>query len=373
VAALAARAAWAAPDAGGGGGVNVLRRYLGRSMLGASALVLAVLVGLTGFIEFVHQLDDIGVGEYNLPRAIVFVVLKQTDSAFTVLPIAILLGSLLGLGSLAQSSELIAVRAAGVSLLALARAVLVTGVLLALATAVVGEYLAPPLQRYARNMRLSAMRGEAAPASESSWIRDGRLLINVNSSGEPGTAGVYLFELGAGDRLDSIAHADSAGFDAAGHWVLYNVRETRFAAGGVESSVTRSRVQPSSLSPSLLGLTVVRQDHLDGMALYRYMKFLVQNGLDARHYEVAFWGRLANIAVVPFMCVMSLCFAFGQLRRAGTGARTLTGIAIGLAYYLACQGMAEGGEVYHLDPVLAAFIPMVAVALVTGALLARAR
>jgi len=199
------------------------------------------------------------------------------------------------------------------------------------------------------------------------------VLIQVNSTGEPGTAGVYLFDLDPGSRLLGLAHADSAGFDADGRWVLYNVRETRFLASGPTSTVAKSRVQPSTLSPALLGRTVVRQDHLDGAALYRYITYLRENGLDAQSYEVAFWGRFANIAVIPVMCVIALCFSFGQLRRAGTGARTLTGIGIGLAYYLATQGLNEGGEVFRLDPVLAAFIPTIALGLAALVLLLRVR
>jgi lipopolysaccharide export system permease protein len=107
--------------------------------------------------------------------------------------------------------------------------------------------------------------------------------------------------------------------------------------------------------------------------LYRYVRYLKRNGLDPRHYEVAFWSRISAIVVIPVMCVLALCFCFSQLRRAGAGARTVVGIGLGLAYYLVAQGFSEGGEVFGINPALAAFAPCIALAGVTAIALVRLR
>ena len=354
--------------------MTLIRGYLARAIILASALVLLVLLALTAFVEFVGQLDNIGVGEYTLSRAVAYALLRLPDTGFTVLPISVFLGALLGLGALAQYSELIAIRAAGVSMAALVRSVLVSGIVLALFAAALGEYLSPPLQRYARQLRFLSMQGSgAASPPQSAWMRDGNLIVNINSPGDPARTGVDLFQVESGTRLVSITHADSVGFDAAKRWVLSNLKETQFGVAGVVHRAARQRVQTSSLSPSLLGLAVVRPETLDGLALYRYVLYLRGNGLDARHYEVAFWSRLGAVAVIPVMCVLALCFAFGQLRRAGAGARTLVGIGVGLAYYLCSEGLSQGGEVFALNPVLVAFLPCAVLALITAIALARAR
>ena len=116
---------------GRGDPVRILRGYLFRTILGTTGLVLAVLLSLGAFIEFVGQLDDIGVGEYGLLDALGWVLLQMPTIVAQLLPIAALLGALLGLGSLASRSELIVLRAAGVSPRGLARSVLVTGIVLA--------------------------------------------------------------------------------------------------------------------------------------------------------------------------------------------------------------------------------------------------
>jgi lipopolysaccharide export system permease protein len=347
--------------------MTLIGNYLARAILTASLLVLLVLLAVMGFIEFVGQLDAIGVGQYTVARAIGYVALREPDAAFTLIPIAVLIGGILGLGSLAEHSELIAVRSAGVSLAALSRKVFATGLMFALLTAALGEYLAPPIQRYARQMRFSSMQdGPATASGESAWMRDGATIVNVNAMGDPRAAGVFLFALAPGNRLRSVTHADSAGFDASKRWILNNVAETEFIGAGTRVRQVRSRPQASSLNASLLGLTVVRADHLDGVALWKYVGYLHRNGLDARRYEISFWRRISTVLVMPFFCVLALALCFGRLRRAGAGARSAIGIVLGLGYYLATQGLAEAGEAFALSPIAVAFVPTLVVAAATA-------
>ena len=72
--------------------------------------------------------------------------MKLPAVVFQLLPIAALLGSLLGLGMLASRSELIVLRAAGMSPAGIARAVLVTGLVFAVVGGLLGEFVAPPLR-----------------------------------------------------------------------------------------------------------------------------------------------------------------------------------------------------------------------------------
>lgn len=353
----------------------IIRRYLAGAVLGTTALVLGVLLVLGGFVEFIGQLDDVGTGGFGIMQALAFALMQLPDLAFTVLPMAVLLGSLLGLGALAGGSEIIALRAAGASPVALARALVVTGSGLALLTLVIGLHVAPPLERYARQYRTFAMQGPSGLAStESAWVRDGDVIMNLSQLGDPTRyGGVYLFRLAPPGRLASVARADSASFGAGKEWTLNNFAESRFDDGGVTVRRERRFAELTGLNPELLSLTVVRAEALDGLALWRYIRYLRSNGLDSRHFEVELWSRIAaSVAVVP-MCILALAFCFGALRRAGTGARMLIGVVTGLAYFLASRGLADGGELYRLDPLLVGWLPTLLLAAVTAIALARAR
>jgi lipopolysaccharide export system permease protein len=330
-------------------------------MITRIATVMAVLMGLTAFIEFVGQLDDIGVGDFGIPQALLFAAMRLPGKAFVMLPMAALLGTLLGLGSLASNSELTALRAAGVSIRRLAGAVASTGVVLALLTLFVGEYVAPPLDQYSRHFRTFSQHGQSGVAmGPSAWIRERDVIINVNPLQADGQAGgVYLFHMDPNGQLAGIGRADSAVVDGTNQWVLNNYAETVITDSGVEVQHRQHATQSTTLHPDLMQLTVVRPRSMDGLMLYRYVKYLEQNGLDARQYIVAFWGRFASSAAVIPMCVLALPFVFGNLRNSGAGSRMAIGIVIGLGYFLANRVLSDGGELYALSPVLVAWLPTV--------------
>jgi len=355
--------------------VRVIRRYLFRAIVATTGLVLAVLLGLAMFLEFVTQLDDIGTGDYGIAQALIYTLLKLPNLAHQMLPMAVLLGSLLSLGGLASQGELVIIRAAGVSTFRLAGAVTMTGVILMLIALVLGEYVGPPLDNYARHFRAQAKHaGEPVATGKSAWIRDGDTYVNISRlTDDFRLGGVYLYKMGPDGDLGGIGRADSAGIDAANQWVLSNYGESTFVGDGVKTLRARRSTQANNLSPDLVNLTVLRPDGLSGVELYRYIRYLRRNELDADRYEVAFWSRIAAAVAVTPMTVLGLPFVFGRMGRSGAGSRMVVGLAIGFAYFLVARGLADGGQVYELEPVIVAWLPTAGLLLATLIALARVR
>jgi len=355
--------------------MRVLRRYMFRAIVGATGLVMSVLLGLAVFIEFVTQLDDIGSGDYGILQAVIYAFLKLPNLAHQMLPMAVLLGSLLGLGALANQGELVIIRAAGVSVWRLGSAVAATGVILALLTLVLGEYVGPPLDNYARQYRAESKHAdEPVTTGKSAWIRDGKTYLNISRlTDDFRLGGVFLYKMDPDGNLEAIGRADSAGVDAANQWVLSNYEESSFYGNGVKTMQARRLTQANNLSADLVNLTVVRPDSLSGVELWRYVEYLKRNELDSATYEVAFWSRIAAAVAVAPMCVLGLPFVFGRMRSTGAGSRMVVGLIIGLAYFLAARGLADGGQVYELDPVVVAWLPTSALLLATFISLARVR
>jgi lipopolysaccharide export system permease protein len=355
--------------------MTLLRRYIMLSLFRGIATVLSVLVAVFACIEFVAQLNDIGIGEFGFVEALSYVLLRLPRTIFESLPAAALIGSLLSLGNLAVHRELVVMRASGVSSAQLLGAVGLAGVGLAVVMALLGESLAPSLSAYASEMRTSALQAEATDTEgQATWLRDGdRILSLRRQGGDLGYGGgVLLFEVGPDHALKQIARADSAIIDAERRWVLSNYAQTSFLANGVDTSSAREATQTYSLNPNLL-VSVVREDMLDTPALRRYIRYLKDNALDSRRYEIAYWTRLSSIVSVVLMTVLGLPFVFGGLRSAGTGARLLVGLVIGLSYYAIGQVLARGGQVYDLDPMVVAWAPSAMLLVATLVALSRAR
>jgi lipopolysaccharide export system permease protein len=329
---------------------------------------------MTGF-DLVAQLNDIK-GSYDLSAAILYVILGTPRTIFSVLPAAALIGSLLALGNLAVHRELIVMRASGISSWQLLFSVGLAGFALSVLMVLLGESLAPSLSAYADEMRTRAMREDVGKAEgKATWLKDGDRVFSLRrQTGDSGyRGGVLLFELGPDQALRQIARADTASVDGAGRWVLSNYGETTFLDNGVTSRTERQSTQTYDLNPDLLALSVVKESLLDTPSLQRYIRYLTDNGLDARRYLIAYWTRMADIVSVMLMTILALPFVFGGLRSAGTGARLLVGLIVGLSYYAIGQVLASGGEVYGVQPLMVAWAPSSVLFLITIVAVARAR
>jgi len=353
--------------------LRILNRYLFNAITGSTALVILVLLSLGIFIELVSQLDDLGQGNYDLWKAIQYTFLKMPRLAVGLLPVSVLLGSLLGLGALASGSELIIMRAAGISPLRMARSVAFTGVILALIGAGVAEFMAPQMDLYARQMRAVAKSGEADIAGSSAWLRDGNLVFNIRPAID-GTdfGGVYVFRIGNGVFLSGIGRGDSAQSDEDQEWALNNYRESQFVDSGIAIGTEIEQDRVSKLS-DLLAITTVRESSLTGQELWAYVQHLKANGLDSDRYEIALWTRAATMVGVAAMCVLALPFVFGSLRSSGAGGRMIIGVLIGLGYFLLNRTFADSSAVFDLSPVMVAWLPTILLIIGTLAGLRRLR
>ncbi|HEY5665597.1 MAG TPA: LPS export ABC transporter permease LptG [Gammaproteobacteria bacterium] len=356
--------------------MNRLGNYIVSGVLKGTTIVTVAVVLVGSVIEFVGQLDDVGLGSYGLREALVFVALRIPHKIFDVLPAAALLGALLSLGNMAVHRELVIMRTSGLSQYRLLGAVATAGMVLFVVMLLLGESLAPSLGAYARSMRADALLEDVDTASaRSTWFKDGDRIFNLRQprTGDEFDLAVRVFELDAEAGLTQIAKADSVLTVGSDIWELFDYAETNFEREATTVSRSSRIQQDYGLSPELLELSEVREDLLDTPQLDRYITYLQSNGLDADRYLAAYWGRIANGASVILMAALALPFVMGGLRSAGTGARMLVGLIIGLGYYVLVQLSAQIGEVFSLDPVVAAWAPGALLLLVTGVAVVRLR
>ena len=129
--------------------MNRLASYIVIGVLKGTALVALALVAVASVIEFVGQLDDVGLASYGLTEALLFVALRIPRKIFDVLPAAALLGALLSLGNLAVHRELVVMRTSGVSQYRLLASIGFAGFILLIVMLLLGESMAPSLGAYA--------------------------------------------------------------------------------------------------------------------------------------------------------------------------------------------------------------------------------
>jgi lipopolysaccharide export system permease protein len=355
--------------------MNLLDRYIIRAVLGGALVVMAVLITLGALFLFSNQQDDIGVGSFTALDAFWFVLLNVPQQVYELMPIGVLIGSLIGMGTLARGSELTVMRAAGISVWRVAGSVSMAGVLLIVVAVLCGEFLAPPLQAMARQQKLLSkfstitFAGRAGP-----WVRDGNLLINVSQqSGTGEFGGMLVFELDDDHQLKSVASASTARVQPDGSWKLSHYAATKFGGERVESEKQDSRDFQSTVGGDFLALTVATPRQLETSVLWGLIRHLRANSLDSSEQEFAFWSRIARTSAILFAALLAVPFVFGSLRAAGAGARTLIGVLIGVAFFFIQRMLESGAVVFDASPLVLAWFPTTLLAAAALILIARTR
>lgn len=349
----------------------VLARYVVRTVLIYTLLVTSIFVFLSGLYRFMTQQDEIGIGNYQVPDALLFVACDLPFQAFTLLPICALIGALLALGNLARASELIVMRAAGVSVFRLARWVGAAGAILAVLTWILGDYVAPPLEQFAYRYKTMAKYSELSAIGRELRAKDGNTFISVHGQvGDASFGGVYVLRFDDQRRLVSVARAERATPGPGQQWTLHNYLATRFLGNSTQVVRQASATLATTLSAEFLETNV---SVLTGAALWAYIDHLRSNGLDSREAEIALWTRVARTAALFVIVILAVPFAFGPMRSTGAGARTVVGILIGAGFFLLAKLLENGGAVFDLPPLAIAWGPTGILAAVTALAISRVR
>ena len=352
----------------------LLDRYIARALFGGVAVVLLVMVALMGFVDFVNELDDVGKGNYDLLQAVVHVALNLPRRLYEIFSTAVLIGGLLGLGVLASNSELVVMRAAGVSIRRIAKSTLQAGLVLSLLVALVGEFLVPPSVEKAESIRNEALHRKISFGSDQGiWAREQQFYINVRKIyPDLQLEEIHVYELGQDQQLKQAISARSAVYKS-GQWELRDIQRSIITSESVRVEHVAAEIWPRLLSPDLFEVVSAKPQNMSAGDLYKYSQYLKANNLDSSHYQLAFWRKITTPISTLVMLLLALPFVFGSVRSGGSGQRIFYGILIGIGFYMLNNIVSHTGQVYGLHPLVSAFAPLIMVAAVGLFVLKRIR
>jgi lipopolysaccharide export system permease protein len=300
----------------------------------------------------------VGVEGYGWREALLVMALSLPRFAYQVFPIATLIGALVGLGTLASRSELVAIRAAGVSVTRIIGSGLLGGLLLAALGVAVGELITPPAEQRALELRRIALSGEATQATPFGlWAVDRDAYVNIREI-RSGTelADIYIYQVDTRAGTLVATHAAGASFQD-GTWVLHDISRSLASEEGVRVERVERSVWESMLDPDLLEVVVVDPQVLPVWGLWRYISFMRVNEQDASRYEVVFWGKVVHPLLTLSMLLVSAPILIGSTRSRSMGTRILVGVLVGIVYYLLSRTFTYLALLYQFDPMLSALAP----------------
>lgn len=339
----------------------ILDRYLGRIILQYTLISMAVLLALFTFVNFLDQVGSVGKGNYNLFEAIKFTILTIPRLLYELFPMSALLGTIIGLSLLANDSELIVMRASGVSMLQITTAALKMGGLFVIFAVIVGEVISPYTETKAQRGRAESLQQNIQQQTNFGlWMRDTQTYVNVGEVLPDLTLlRVKVFEFDPQKRLRSMVTADNGLFQDD-YWLINNVKQTLIdPAGQTETLQTPSAQWQSRVTPQILSVFLIKPDQLSFWQLSRYIKHLNSNQQKTDRFELAFWGKLMLPLSTAVMVVLAIPFVFVNIRSGGLGRSLFTGIMLGLGFYAANKGFGYVVLANGLSPFLGATLPVI--------------
>ncbi len=348
---------------GMGGQVNVLTGYIVREILKGSFVALALLLALFNLFTFTDELSDIGKGSYGLKEVFYYLTLTSPTVFYELMPASALLGSLFILGAMGNNRELIAMRAAGLSVMGIIRAVMAAGTILVVIAIVVGEFIAPVTERAARVLKVTAQNDKVIMnVNYGLWLREGTKFINVRKIEEDGNlSDISIYELDGQHHLQHSTHAEKAVFLGNQQWKLQQIKQSEISTQQMAASNQDEQRWQSTVAPDLLEIVVVSPANLSMVDLALYIDFLKDNHQKSHEFELAFWRRAVNPLVVFIMLLVSAPFVIGIQRGINVGSRMMIGVVIGMGFNIIDKIVGHLGLIYDLNPPLMAVMPSLTV------------
>lgn len=340
--------------------MNIVVRHLAREIYGATAMVLLAFLGLFAFFDLVNELDSVGKRGYELHHAFIYVMLLVPGRIYELLPIAVLIGTLYALTTLARHSELTVMRVSGLSTGRMLRVLALIGCVFVVLTFVMGEFIAPPAERAAQQFRLQATQSTVSQDLRSGlWVKDGTLFINVRTlTADQVMENVRIYEFDDQQGMKSIGEAKRGKYVGPEEgWRLTNVAQTLFGPKGTSVRTLPEFQWRSDLTPEVLSVLMVVPERMSVTTLYTYSRHLAENRQKAGRYEIALWKKLVYPFAALVMIGLALPFAYTHDRMGGVSVKVFAGVMIGIGFHL-LNGLASNlGVINSWPPLVAALMP----------------
>ena len=339
--------------------------------------LLAFLVGLVVILQTLDLLGESnkilaapGNGNAELWH---YITLRFPQLVSQFLPFSVLLATLVTLATLNQNSEIVIFKAAGIS----AHQILSPLMFVALGVAVV-HFAFNELVLMRSNAELIAWQkadyGASppdAPADREAWVRDGETLIhagNVVGNGARTQLQDLVIYHRNGGALDSIVRADTAQVTPGG-WLLENVR--RFVvARGVQEQLPSLQFQTGA-DAARFTVVAVDPNRTPFWELRTAIREVEAAGRPADTLIAALNHKISGPLSAVLMPLLGAVAAFGLARSGKLFIRTVIGMALGFAYFVADNFMIAMGEFGAVPPSLAAWAPFLLFFLIGEAVLFR--
>ncbi|WP_419819697.1 LPS export ABC transporter permease LptG [Acinetobacter sp.] len=339
------------------------------AMLGATA----VLASLQILFTYLGELGDLKQG-YTAWNALQYVLWGAPRYLYEILPIAALIGAVLGLGSMASNSELIVMRAAGISLWRIVGWVMRSAMLLVILSFLLTQFVIPYTNEQAKSIkshRSVATLGEV----KGYWTREGQRFIYIDYANSKGTLKqVQVVDFDDNYRMKSLLNSEEGQFLKEGQWNLKQSAQVNLLANGQAQVVNKNQEDLAlALQPKYVHMVTINPEDLAPTQLLSFMQYMHEYSQVPKTYLLAFWKNVGSPFALLALVLIACSFIFGPLRQQSMGFRLVIALFVGLGFYYIQDFLGYASLVYAPSPAWFVFLPIILMFGIGSYLLYRAR
>ena len=385
--------------------LKVLSRYV---KLNALLAIIGAVLGLWALqlvFSYLSELDSLD-DNYTMGEAIKYIFYRSPYFLEQFIPTGALLGAVVGLGLLANKSELVVMRAAGVSVYRIVGWVLQPALIFVLLALVINQFVLPHSNQLAQEINdqdnsslVTSVRGywtvqpRFERTKDGSAKPDGSDILYIDYADVQGNIGeVKRWHLDNNGNLQTAIHAEDGkyiGREALDtnssntdrrkaseqyryEWQLHNM--TKLMIGqGFESSQAIAPSDTLSLpfAPKSVYLLTREAEDLSLTQLYEHRQFMRGQGTRSLSHELAFWQKLLSPLSILSLVIVACSFVFGSLRTHSLGLRIVVALLFGLLFSYVQDLVGFVALATGFSPLLMVLLPIIASAFLGGYLLKR--
>jgi lipopolysaccharide export system permease protein len=346
--------------------MQIFKRYFWQETSINILMIMLGLLAMFSFFDLIQELDSLGQGNYGISQMLVFVLLSIPGHIYDVVPVAVLVGMMYSLGTLARNSELVVMRVSGLSLFNIALILLKVGLLFTILTFLVGELITPISEKMAQRLRVKATDSVIAQDFRSGmWVKDGKSFVNVETVlPDASLLNVHIYEFDENFKLRSISVAKKGNYEDE-RWALSEVTQTKFNTfkkveqNNIQTQFFSKANWKSLIRPELLNVLLVAPEKMSVWNLYAFIQHLQNNKQKTTRYDVALWSKMIYPLACMVMVILALPFGFIQQRSGGTSAKLFIGVMLGVAYQILNRVFIHLGVLNDWPPLMSAITPTI--------------
>lgn len=273
---------------------------------------------------------------------------------------AVLLAAFITLGILSRNSEIVALRASGISLMRIAAPILGTTFILSILILFGNEIIAPHANNKARAI-YNAVKGRQEALiyqRHQIWYRGDEAVFNINFFSHPTNSlhGVTLFFFDDDFHLIKRIDAKNAQWHN-NEWVFREIVTRTFEPDKtIITSFQPQAVIPLKESPETFKQKVRTPEEMSYLELKDYIEKTTREGYDTSKYLTDLYAKTSSPFINLIISLIGIAFAIRLGRHGGFALGVTFSFIIGFSYWILfsiCLALGHGGA---LPPFMAAWI-----------------